>query len=740
MIRDLSNDYAVLQTGYWRIEIDLAHPRFVSMRSATNGLGSYCQEMLEPGRGGESVSETVTGFFRSRESVGHEVFPDEWRSLNFRGIRLGDFAVMDWKVMLTGESGEILRIEVTREVVRAIELTVDIPFGFHCLREFAFWSHPSLRFGHNPADGYRTNYSSKEEIATRRVIGYHDVSNLSEFFIHSSPSYSDLSMKLSAGYHHLEQHYGRYVIFGISSRDFSPGHLRLPAGKESWVLELKSIPQGTVTPVTFCSKNVLANRFVPAFFDGYLLSAIACDHEMFGNNPYRHAYAPGAMDFLLKGYLITDRRSSSETQGDMEERWRHHIRRTLTEGRFSKERLIILLDSGVWQDACGSAGHKYGAYSLNTLFVSACCYHLLKTGDMKFAREIYDDLEALLKSLEKLDVDSDGLLENPIPGTLGSPASGYNDNLGIGHKDGYLNAVAHEAYSLFASLSEHIGKNDKAIQYRELARRIADAYNDQLWNEEAGRYVGWIDVEGKSHDCWYTFINFPAISTGIASIERARRIMESFVAHPNHHQIFAGGVNLDPIQDGTLSESSGEFGLWLNGGVLLGPAAHELFARAVGLGGEGAWVMFYDLMKQWEKDNLSGTPLFDWVRPFLHIFSERLRYTGKNAYTWIDGKGAMGAGTEPYLSDGGAILWALYMGVIGIRPDFQGITFVPHLPKALSDVEIVIRLMGRKLTVRTKGHGDSLASLAINGKKVSGNRLIWKSIQEEAIINVEITK
>ena len=129
MIRDLRDDYAVLQTGYWRVEVDTAHPRFLSMRGATDGRGSYSQEMLEPGGGAESVSETGSGFFRSRHSVGHEVSADEWRSLNFRGIRMGDFAVIDWEVMLTGEFGEILRIEVTREVIREVELVTDVPFG-----------------------------------------------------------------------------------------------------------------------------------------------------------------------------------------------------------------------------------------------------------------------------------------------------------------------------------------------------------------------------------------------------------------------------------------------------------------------------------------------------------------------------------------------------------------------------------------------------------------------------------
>jgi hypothetical protein len=52
-----SNDYGVLQSGYWKVEIDTLSPRWVSLRCDASGHGRYCDEMLEPGLGGQSVSE-----------------------------------------------------------------------------------------------------------------------------------------------------------------------------------------------------------------------------------------------------------------------------------------------------------------------------------------------------------------------------------------------------------------------------------------------------------------------------------------------------------------------------------------------------------------------------------------------------------------------------------------------------------------------------------------------------------
>jgi hypothetical protein len=643
---------------------------------------------------------------------------------------------VDWTIELAGQYGRDLQVTVRRQLLREVTALTDVPFGFHCLRQFAFWSRPSLRFNHDPAAGFRERYSPREEVASRRVIGYHSVGEMPRFLIHGSPTFPDIEQEISAGCHHLEQHYGRHVRFGVSSRDFSAGPRRLGPGEESWTITLRALPQGALAPVTFESRDPAINEFVRCFFDGYLLSSIACDHEYFGNNPYRHASAPGAQDFLARGFLVTDRRSWSETQGDMEQRWRRHIRRTLTEGRRSPERLLILMDSGVWQDECGAANGEYGAKAQTFLFVTTCCLHLLKTGDMGFAAEILPDLECLMRPLDELDPDGDGLLENPIPGTPGSPASCYNDDLSLGHKDGYLNAVAHEACLLFGSLERALGRRGVAEGYHSRAKRLAQAYNEQLWDDRKQHYLGWIDIKGTRHDAWYTFINFPAVSSGIATAEKSRLLIRSFLDHPGHHRIFAAGLNLEPIAAGHTQDP---FGLWLNGGVLLGPASHELFARAVGGGGQCAWEMLADLVAQWERDRLCGTPLFDWCRGGWHKeVDPRLVYTGKNAYTWIDGIGATGAGTEPYLADGGAMLWALYTGVLGIRADFQSLRFEPHLPEALRDTTVGIRLMGRHLTIRYRGFGDRLGSLALDGQPWGEPTIPWASLRDRANLDVEV--
>lgn len=156
------------------------------------------------------------------------------------------------------------------------------------------------------------------------------------------------------------------------------------------------------------------------------------------------------------------------------------------------------------------------------------------------------------------------------------------------------------------------------------------------------------------------------------------------------------------------------------------------------MGGECAWEMLTDVIAQWERDRLCGTPVYDWIRP-LHkgIKPREWEYTGKNAYTWIHGNGASAAGTEPYLADGGAILWALYEGVCGIRADFQKLRLEPHIPQALHDLRLAIRLMGKRVEFRYEGAGDQLKGIRVNGQEWGhGEEIPWSAVPDGCAIDV----
>ncbi len=745
----MKNSY-VLRSGFWDVEIDAVSSRVLRLAADGAGLGRFCQEMLSPGLGGECVAETPERLLRSSASRSHrvEIAGQEESDVAVRGVRLADMAEVDLLFSLVGFGNDTLRVEITRRILKPALAVTDLIFGFQCFREFAFWSKPDFRQGHDPASGHLLRTATHEEVRKRRVIGWHACAELKRFLVHGSPSYPDIEMRAPEGCYHLENRYGQHVTFGISSADFSAGPRQLDPGEQSWVVEFRPIPQGKLAPVAFRSESERTNRFIPGFFDGHLLSGIACDHEYFGNNPYRHCYCPGAVHHMTRGFLVTSSASWDVRQGRIEEKWENHIRRTLLEGMAAPNRVAILMDSGVWQQGCGLHSHDSCFLALNACFALACCHVALKSGNRVFASEIYPAVRGILEKVIAADADDDGLLESANPGTPGTASTSYNDALSTGHKCGYLNAAAYEALVLSASLGEWLGYAELSERFRDAAEKIKTAYNRQLWSEDAGRYAGWIDVEGKRHDAWYTFTNFLAVAAGIVPEDRFASLMQSFESHPNHHRIFAAGMNLDPITDGSYITPSRPFGVWLNGGVLLGPAAFELYARALS-GAERAWVMLDGLIGQWERDALSVSPVFDYYSSIPPEASQkrqmikhnpRMERTGGNAYTWIDGDGATGAGTEPYLSDGGALLWALYAGVLGIRTDFQGVFFVPHIPKALSCARVILRMMGRTIKVNYHGYGDALKSIQTPGNLTAdeNGKFRWTEIPDGADFNIEM--
>jgi hypothetical protein len=198
------------------------------------------------------------------------------RTIEVRGIQLGDFAIVTWRVTLAGKLGEILRIEVEREITRPVEMMTDVPFGLHLVRLFALWSRPDLRINHDPDGAFRDTYAPYEDRSKRRVIGYHRADELPRFVVHSSPMYPDLSVRISSGFYHVEQHYTRHVLLGVSSRNFASGPQVLQPATEQYTIEFELVPQGTLAPVRFQSANPPWLPSTAARRNRARLSSVAC--------------------------------------------------------------------------------------------------------------------------------------------------------------------------------------------------------------------------------------------------------------------------------------------------------------------------------------------------------------------------------------------------------------------------------------------------------------------------------
>ena len=51
----------------------------------------------------------------------------------------------------------------------------------------------------------------------------------------------------------------------------------------------------------------------------------------------------------------------------------------------------------------------------------------------------------------------------------------------------------------------------------QLADEMRQDFQTRFWNADTGRFVGWIDVEGRSYDYGFTFVNLEAVYYGLAA-------------------------------------------------------------------------------------------------------------------------------------------------------------------------------------------------------------------------------
>ncbi len=337
-------------------------------------------------------------------------------------------------------------------------------------------------------------------------------------------------------------------------------------------------------------------------------------------------------------------------------------------------------------------------------------------GSWRFAAWHRDDgflkgqAERLRKAMEyQLTVlkGADGLIisaSKDVNGRHEGVGNNYWDILPFGHLDAYANAVWYaslEAMAQFEEMLTAIGGVETTVParapeyYRGLAIKARDAYNETFWDEDAGRYIGCVDIDGKRHDYGFTFVNVEAMAYGLASDEQARRIYHWMETEPTSSGdadtyskwIFAPRANTlhnppwNP-EEGKLSDVPQEpwwhFG-WRgtpyndqcqDGGAILYTSYFDLMSRLRHLGASNAWKHWQEIVARWRMpDHLcGGTPLYRGEHP------QQI-----NA-------GAVGLDI-PFPESGLVPCWLLY-GALGVEATAEGLVIAPRLPAEVPQLSI----------------------------------------------------
>lgn len=349
-------------------------------------------------------------------------------------------------------------------------------------------------------------------------------------------------------------------------------------------------------------------------------------------------------------------------------------------------------------------------FDTNARFILSIWRYTLWTGDWNYLVEQMPRLrKAMRYQLIVLDGES-GLIKTvskDVNGRHRGVGNNYWDILPFGHLDAYANAVFYASLEAMAQLEEMFDENASAEQkeslnakvsgdspekYRALRKTTFAEYAKLFWDDEAGRFIGCVDIDGNRHDYGFTFLNLETMYYGLASPEQVKRIydwMENGTSSTGKADIYTAWVfaprattihnpmwdneHPDGLEEDKSVKPWWHFG-WLgtpfgdqcqDGGAIFYTSFFDLMNRARLINADNAYKRWKEILVRYrEPDRMcGGAPLFRGETP------QRVN------------PGAVGLDV-PFPESGMVPCWVLY-GMMGIEPTASGLRIEPNLPQDL---------------------------------------------------------
>ena len=206
------------------------------------------------------------------------------------------------------------------------------------------------------------------------------------------------------------------------------------------------------------------------------------------------------------------------------------------------------------------------------VLIGAWCY-MQAVDDVPWLSRRIGDLEKLARFMISRDIDGDGLIESRQSGNSGSrpprnPDCAW-DCYCSGHKNAYVNALAHRAWLGLADLEQRLGRREQSGEFRRLAQRLKAVYLDTFFNPATGWLGFWRSRDGRLHDLYMDTPASMAISYGLIDPEQGRPMLEKYwqalAATGFHHFDLGVPLNIRPVPRSEMEEYF-EFQQFLNGG------------------------------------------------------------------------------------------------------------------------------------------------------------------------------
>lgn len=348
----------------------------------------------------------------------------------------------------------------------------------------------------------------------------------------------------------------------------------------------------------------------------------------------------------------------------------------------------------------------------NWNFLQACCSYFNWTGDLEFLQANIGRMRRAVQfGIDEFSVEKEkhalvrwvghegrtGLVRKPdgtkklLPGV--GVGNNYWDLLPFGGHDAIATMLAYDALKQLSqiekAIEDHRDWNIAAPETRfaadaisKLADEVRSDFQQRFWSPNSGRFVGWIDLDGKSQDYGFSFVNLEAIYYGLATQEQAASIFEwldgkrvvagdtSTGADIYHWRFAPRATTRRNIETYCWVWSAPESIEWGNqvqdGGAVLGFSYHDLMARIKTQSANDAWHRLQTITKWFDEVQAEGG-----YRP----------YYAKPSRGLLQGGGPPGGlGLDEEFLESVLVPQVMHYGFLGFQPTADGFSIDPKLP------------------------------------------------------------
>lgn len=383
----------------------------------------------------------------------------------------------------------------------------------------------------------------------------------------------------------------------------------------------------------------------------------------------------------------------------------------------------------------------------NAHFIRGCCDYFGWTHDVVFLRENMVRMrKALRYALTEFRVRENHCVTVPWVGHDGRSGivigadgkksirvglgvgGNYFDLLSFGGHDGAATICLYDALRHFTALERAVAANSEwevptegafsAEDLATLAEAVRQDFQQRFWSADTGRFVGWIDVEGRAHDYGFTFLNQQAIHYGLAAPEQAQSVLawldgsrevagDTSRGADIYHWRFAPRLttrrNVEMYQWVWSAPETIAWGDQVqDGGAVLGFSYYDVMSRLKTRGPDDAWQRLNEIVK--------------WFREVKAEGGYRAYYAKPGRGTMQGGGPAGGLGMDQEFMESVLVPQVMLYGFLGLTPEPTGFAIAPQLPKGWPSLTVSrVRLHDHEVEITAEASGGVTVKTLVSG-------------------------